>query len=161
MTGEIGRSIAAYAGSGVYLDVALGWITQDFTTCDVELRHEGDRMSGYSTRTLLSHFWRLVLTSGTRPMRGMSLIGVLFAGVGFMAAGVVLVGRLSGAITVAGWASLTIVVLVGFGLVLFSLGVVAEYLGIATRMAMGKPPFLIVGDIEDGPLRRAAATHDP
>ena len=26
MLGEVGRSVAAYAGSGVYLDVALGWV---------------------------------------------------------------------------------------------------------------------------------------
>lgn len=152
MTGEIGRSVAAYAGSGVYLDVGLGWVTQAFATCPVTLRDEGDRRSGYSTRALLSHFWRLVLTSGTRPMRAMSAIGAGFAAIGFVAVGVVLIGRLTGAISVAGWASLAVFVLVGFGLVLFSLGIVAEYIGILTQMALGKPPFLVVGDPVKGPL---------
>ena len=150
--GEIGRSVAAYAGAGVYLDVGLGWVTQQFATCPVRLRDEGERRSGYSTRTLLSHFWRLVLTSGTRPLRAMSLIGALAAALGFLSAVVVLVGRVSGAIDVQGWASLTIVVLVGFGLTLFTLGIVAEYIGISTGMAMGKPPFLVVSDLEVGPL---------
>lgn len=150
--GEIGRSLAAYSGSGIYLDVALGWITQRFTTCPVELRHEGDRASGYSTRRLMSHFWRLVLTSGTRPMRIMSLVGVVFAAFGFVTAAAILVGRVTGRIEVEGWASLTIVMLVGIGLVLFTLGIAAEYVGVAARMAMGQPPYLIVSDDADGPL---------
>jgi undecaprenyl-phosphate 4-deoxy-4-formamido-L-arabinose transferase len=154
MLGEIGRSVAAYAGSGIYLDVAIGWVTQRFSTHPVELRTEGDRRSGYSLRSLASHFWKLVLTSGTRPLRLVSLLGAAFASAGFAAAVVIFVARLMGAIDEVGWASLATIVLVGFGLVLFSLGLVAEYVGVAARMAMGKPPFLIVGDAEQGPLGR-------
>jgi polyisoprenyl-phosphate glycosyltransferase len=156
MLGEIGRSVAAYAGSGIYLDVAIGWVTQRFATHPIQLREEGDRTSGYSLRSLASHFWRLVLTSGTRPLRLMSLVGAAFASTGFVVAILVLIARLAGAIDEVGWASLTTVVLVGFGLVLFTLGLVAEYVGIAAQMAMGRPPFLIVGDTEQGPLGRTA-----
>ena len=38
---------------------------------------EGDRPSGYRLRTLLSHFWRMVLTSGTRLLRLVSVLGVV------------------------------------------------------------------------------------
>ena len=152
--GEIGRSVAAYSGAGIYLDVALGWVTQRFSQCPVVLRDEGDRRSGYSLRRLLSHYWSLVLTSGTRPLRIVSLIGILFATIGFVAAAAILVGRLTGAIEVEGWTSLTIVMLLGIGLILFSLGLVAEYVGVSAKMAMGKPPFLIVSDRERGPLGR-------
>jgi len=61
--GEIGRSVAAYAGSGVYLDVAMGWVAGPAAACPVQLRDEGERRSGYSTRALLSHFVHLVLSS--------------------------------------------------------------------------------------------------
>ncbi len=37
---------------------------------------------------------------------------------------------------------------------LFSLGVVAEYLGVAVNMAMGKPLYLIVQDPMLGPIGR-------
>src|SRR5207342_3104249 len=36
--GELGRSVAAYAGSGVYLDVALGWVAGSVAHCPVEMR---------------------------------------------------------------------------------------------------------------------------
>jgi len=150
--GEIGRSIAAYVGSGVYLDVALGWVANRSVTCPVTLRDEGTRTSGYSTRTLASHFWRLVLTSGTRGLRVVSAVGLGFAVLGVLAAVVLVVARLGGADIQAGWTSLTVVILVSSGAILFSLGVLAEYLGVAVGMAMGRPPYLIVGDPVDGPL---------
>ncbi len=42
--------------------------------------------SGYSTRTLLSHFWRMVLTGGTRGLRLVSVLGVVFALLGVVLA---------------------------------------------------------------------------
>jgi len=152
--GELGRSVAAYSGAGVYLDVALGWVAGDVVTCPVVLREEGDRTSGYSTRALLSHFWRMVLTSGTRPLRFVSVMGVLFALLGVVVALVLVVSRLLGADVIQGWTSTMVVVLVSTGAVLFSLGVVAEYLGVAVNMAMGKPLYLIVQDPMLGPIGR-------
>jgi polyisoprenyl-phosphate glycosyltransferase len=152
--GELGRGVAAYAGAGVYLDVALGWVAGDIATCPIVLRRGCDRPSGYTTRALLSHFWRMVLTSGTRLLRFVSIMGVLFALLGVVVALVLVIGRLFGADVVQGWTSTMVVVLLSTGAVLFSLGVVAEYLGVAVNMAMGKPLYLIVQDPMRGPIGR-------
>jgi hypothetical protein len=160
MLGETGRSIAAYAGHGVYLDVALGWVAGDISTAPVRLRQEFDRPSGYRLRTLLSHFWRLVLTSGTRGLRLVSVVGVLLAAAGVVSAIVLAAIRASGGAWPQGWASLMVVVLVIGGAVLFSLGIIAEYVGVAVNQAMGKPPYLIVSDRSQGPLGRDAAARD-
>lgn len=157
VVGEVGRSVAAYAGSEAYLDVALGWIAGSVTTSPVTLREEQGRRSGYNLRTLLSHFWRMVLSSGTKGLRLVSVLGVVFA-----VLGLVLVAYLLVVYTffdpdteVRGWASTMVVLLFGFGATLFSLGVVAEYVGVNVKTAMGKPPYLIVGDPAAGPLGRA------
>jgi hypothetical protein len=156
MLGEIGRSVAAYAGSGVYLDVAIGWVAGKIATCPIELRAEGDRPSGYSFRKLLSHFWRMVLSSGTKGLRLVSVLGVVAAVLGVVLAIVLLVARLTGAENIPqGWPSLMVVLLLATGSILFSLGVIAEYIGVAVNMAMGKPPYLIVSDPADGPFGRA------
>ncbi len=152
--GEIGRSVAAYAGSGVYLDVAMGWVAGPPAACPVRLREEGGRASGYSTRALLSHFVHLVLSSGTRALRMVSALGALFAVVGIGYALYLLAVRITSSTTPQGWTSTMVVVLVSTGAILFSLGVIAEYLGVAVNMAMGKPLYLIVGDPKDGPLGR-------
>jgi polyisoprenyl-phosphate glycosyltransferase len=155
MIGEIGRSVAAYAGSGVYLDIALGWVAGSVATAPVRLRDEGeDRRSGYSLRRLLSHFWRMVLTGGTRGLRIVSLLGVLFALVGTIIAVFLVIRQLVEPVPVQGWTSLTVIVLICTGAVLFSLGVIAEYIGVAVNMAMGKPLYLITQDPVEGPRGR-------
>jgi undecaprenyl-phosphate 4-deoxy-4-formamido-L-arabinose transferase len=162
MLGETARGVGAYAGAGVYLDVALSWIAARVTTCPVRLRAEGRPESGYTLRTLASHFWRMVLTSGTRLLRLVSILGVLFGVLGLVLAVVLGIVRLTGSITVAGWTSVMVAVLVGTGAILFSLGIVAEYLGVAVNMAMGKPLYLITADPLDGPLgRRPAGGEQP
>ena len=150
--GEIGRSVAAYAGSGVYLDVALGWVAAPVATCPVSLGDEGDRTSGYRLRSLMSHFWRLVLTSGTRGLRAVSVLGAAFAIVGLCVAVFLVVGRLFNDNIQPGWTSLATVSLISTGAILFALGIMAEYLGVAVNMAMGRPAYLIVTDPADGPL---------
>ena len=152
--GEIGRSVAAYAGSGVYLDVAMGWVAGPAASCPVRLRDEGARRSGYSARALLSHFVHLVLSSGTRALRMVSALGVLCAVGGIGYAIYLLAVRFTSNAVPQGWTSTMVVVLLSTGAVLFSLGVIAEYLGVAVNMAMGKPLYLIVGDPKDGPLGR-------
>ncbi|WP_150307187.1 glycosyltransferase [Planctomonas psychrotolerans] len=152
ISGEIGRSVAAYSGTGVYLDVALGWVAPRATSAGVELRGAGGRSSGYSLRTLASHFWRLILSSGTKGLRLVSLTGAVFALAGLVLAVVFIVQRLTDGDLPTGWTSLITVMLFSSGAVLFSLGVIAEYLGVVVSTVMGKPPYLIVSDPEQGPL---------
>jgi polyisoprenyl-phosphate glycosyltransferase len=153
MLGDVARSVAAYSGSGVYLDVALGWVSRRMVTAPVTLRAE-DRASGYRWRTLLSHYWRMVVSGGTRVLRVVSLLGFVFAVLGFLLAAFVVWARLSDQIDVTGWASTMVAVLLSSGVLLFTMGVVAEYLGVAVNMAMGKPLYLVVRDRADGPLAR-------
>ena len=151
---EVGRSVAAYSGAGVYLDVALTWVSGTPTTAPVELRDEGERRSGYSLKTLASHFWRMVVSGGTRGLRVVSGVGIVFAIVGFVIALYLIINRLAGASLTQGWTSMIVVVLICSGITLFSLGVIAEYIGVAVNMAMGKPLYLIVSDPDSGPLGR-------
>lgn len=156
--GEVGRSVAAYAGTGVYLDVALSWVARNVVTCSVELRDQAGRPSGYSLRTLSSHFWRMVLSSGTRALRLVSLLGVTIALGGLLLALYFVLATIWWQVDLpSGWPSLMVVLLVCSGAILFSLGVIAEYIGVAVKMAMGKPLYLIVSDPDAGPLGRPGA----
>lgn len=152
--GEVARSISAYSGSGVYLDIALGWVVGRAATAPVALRDEGERESSYSLRRLLSHFLRMVLTAGTRGLRVVSLLGVLFALLGLGLAVFIVVEQFVNPAPVAGWSSLMVVVLLSSGAVLFSLGVISEYIGVTVNTALGKPLYLITQDPAEGPLGR-------
>lgn len=144
--GEQARSVAAYVGPGVYLDIALGWVVARAATCPVRMRDEGREASNYRTRQLLSHFWRLVLSSGTKPLRLISGLGFLTALGGLALAVWLIVERLTGATSVQGWTSAIVTELVVGGVVMVSLGVIAEYVGAATSMSMGKPLYVVVSD---------------
>jgi polyisoprenyl-phosphate glycosyltransferase len=160
LLGEAGRGVAAYVGPGVYLDVALSWVFGRTAVCPVEFRDERGHRSGYSFRKLLSHFWQLVITAGTRPLRLVSLVGGSTAFIGIIAAVVLAFRRLIlNDITVQGWTSVVVVLLLLGGAILFSLGIIAEYVGAGVRMAMGKPLYLIVADPSSGPLFRETSTQ--
>lgn len=142
--GDVIRSLAAYCGHGVYLDVALAWVVSACSTCPVEMRPERNRRSGYRLGALASHFWRLVLTAGTRPLRLVAILGFLSMLAAAIVTGSALWGRFRHQIPVPGWTSLFVTVSFFSGAILFSLGVIAEYLGVTLTMAMGKPLYLIV-----------------
>ena len=141
--GEIARTLAAYCGNGVYLDVGLVWITGRIGHCSVQLRNELSRPSGYSYVKLLGHFWRLILTSGTRPLRLITILGFSSMVLAFAIAAYALSGKYFGNLPVQGWASLVIVVAFFSGAILAALGVIAEYLAITLGIVMGKPLYVV------------------
>lgn len=144
--GEAGRSVAAYTGPDVYLDVALSWVVADPAVCPVSMRDEGREAGSYTYRRLASHFWRLVISSGTRPLRLVSLIGLVFAFAGVVVSFYSVIRRETGDVKVQGWTSVFVALLIVGGAILFSLGVIAEYVAAATSMSMGKPVYVIVRD---------------
>ncbi|MGW4368257.1 glycosyltransferase [Nocardia takedensis] len=156
--GDIGRQLAEVASNGVYLDVALTWVVGRVAQVPVRLRAEGREESGYNYRRLFSLFWKMVLCSGTRGLRLVSMLGVTLALGGVIMAGVVVYEALStDDWAPEGWASTIVVLLLCSGAVLFSLGLIAEYLGVALHILVGKPLYLTVRT----PTPRPAESRDP
>lgn len=141
--GEIARTLAAYCGNGVYLDIGLYWIVSRIGHCPLHLRREMDRPSGYSYRKLFAHFWNLVFTTGTRPLRLITLMGFVSVLLAIAIALWALYGKLTSSLPVQGWASLLIVVAFFSGCILTALGVIAEYLAVTMGIAMGKPLYVV------------------
>ena len=143
--GDIGRRLAEVASNGAYLDVALSWVVGTVAQVPVTLRSEGRTESGYNYRRLFSLFWKMVLCSGTRGLRLVSFLGVTLAVAGVALAGVVVYQALTNQEWAPeGWTSLMVVTLLCSGAVLFSLGLIAEYLGVALHIMVGKPLYLTV-----------------
>jgi glycosyltransferase involved in cell wall biosynthesis len=141
--GEIARTLSAYCGNGVYLDVGLFWITGKVGHCPLRLRRELGRPSGYSFLSLVRHFWSLVLTTGTRPLRLITVVGffsiLLALGFAFYA----IYEKYTGQVPVEGWTSLAVVVAFFSGVILTALGVIAEYLAVTMGIVMGKPLYVV------------------
>ncbi|MEV6138732.1 glycosyltransferase [Nocardia sp. NPDC051990] len=156
--GAIGRQLAEVAANGAYLDVALTWVVGNAISVPVVLRAEGREESGYNYRRLFSLFWKMVLCSGTRGLRLVSLLGGTLALVGGIMAAVIIFKKLIGDNhDPEGWTSMIVVMLLCSGAILFSLGLIAEYLGVALHILVGKPLYLTV----DSPTPRPATIEAP
>jgi len=141
--GEIARTLAAYCGNGIYLDMGLFWITSRIGHCPVHLRLEMDRPSAYSYWKLFGHFWNLIFTTGTRPLRLITLMGFISVLMAVAISAYALYGKLHGDVPVQGWASLLIIVAFFSGCILTALGVIAEYLVVTMGIVMGKPLYVV------------------
>lgn len=141
--GDIARTLAAYCGTGVFLDVGLFWVSGRVGHCPIQLRQEMDRPSGYSYFKLLGHFWNLVLSTGTRPLRLITLLGALSVGLALLLVIYALHGRFFSAQPVPGWASLLMALAFFNGAVLMALGIIAEYLAVTMSIVMGKPLYVV------------------
>jgi glycosyltransferase involved in cell wall biosynthesis len=151
--GEIARGLAAYTGPNVFLDAALSWVVARSSECTVTVSPQEARSSGYNFGKLLAHFLRLLLTSGTKPLRLISLMGLAAIAVSLFLTLYAMWDRLTHQTRVPGWTSLIIAISFFSGCTLSALGIIAEYLGAALTMAMGKPPYLVV---QRAPRRKAA-----
>ncbi len=141
--GDISRALAAFCANGIFLDVGLFWITGRVGHCPVQVRNDLGRPSGYSYLKLIGHFWRLVLTTGTRPLRLITVTGFLSMILAVLLAGFALYAKFYDQTPVRGWTSLLIVVAFFSGSILASLGVIAEYLAVTMGIVMGKPLYVV------------------
>lgn len=97
---------------------------------NIEVKHNERKhgTSGYSLRKSIKLFLNNVLNYSTLPLRIVSNIGIASSIFGFVLAIFYVVKYLVGNIAVPGWTSLIVIVLIFFGLVLFALGIIGEYL---------------------------------
>jgi undecaprenyl-phosphate 4-deoxy-4-formamido-L-arabinose transferase len=86
----------------------------------------------------------MILTGGTRPLRIISLLGFLSILLGMLISAHTLWAKINHQIPVQGYTSLLIVVCFFSGIILFSLGVIAEYLSLVLTTTMGKPLYITV-----------------
>jgi undecaprenyl-phosphate 4-deoxy-4-formamido-L-arabinose transferase len=158
--GEIARGLAAYCGESVYLDVALSWVAGRITESQVTLRPEHGRRSGYTVGRLVMHFWRLLITSGVAPLRLIAALGGTVAVLALLLGIYVVWESITGNVPVQGWSSLILTVAAFGGLILLTLGIIAEYVGITVSSAMGRPLYMTVSDPER-PFRKGEERGSP
>lgn len=77
------------------------------------------------------------------PIRFITFLGFVFSFASLIALIVTIIRRVTGAIDVEGYSSLLIVMLFGFGIVMFSLGILGEYMWRMFDATRNRPPFII------------------
>lgn len=113
--------------------------------CSVEVAH-GMRIqgsSGYSIRKLLSLWLNGFTAFSVKPLRVASIMGIIVACIGLIAAIFVIVRAIVAGVGVQGWASTMSIILLLGGAVLFVLGMAGEYIGRIYMTMNNIPEFII------------------
>lgn len=143
------RSVAANNGPFPYLDGLLLQVTQRLGSLPVEHRARQAGRSGYTLRKLLRLWLSTLVNFSVLPLRAATFLGLLLAGLGFVALVVVLVWWWRGTGPAFGWGSLMAAFLVFSGVQMVMLGVMGEYLG-RMFITVNQRPQALVRDIMRG-----------
>jgi dolichol-phosphate mannosyltransferase/undecaprenyl-phosphate 4-deoxy-4-formamido-L-arabinose transferase len=112
---------------------------------NVETTHEVRKYgkSGYTMKRLLNQFSNLIISNSSFLLRKVSYIGILISIISFFYAAYILYRKIVIGISVEGWATITVVLLITSGLMLFSIGVIGEYLIRIINGVEKRPPYII------------------
>lgn len=147
---EVAKAFAHYEGAFVSIDVLLTWGTNRFSATRV--RHEPRKQgsSGYTVRKLVTHALNMMTGFSMLPLQMASVVGIVFAFLGFCVLIYVLFRYFTLGDAVPGFPFLASIVAVFSGAQLFALGIIGEYLARMHFRSMQKPPYVVREDPGEG-----------
>jgi polyisoprenyl-phosphate glycosyltransferase len=140
---EVVDAILTYSLNYTYVDGLLAWNTQRIQQVEVDHRARAVGRSGYSLRKLVVLAFNLFTNFSLIPLQIVSLVGILAAFAGLATGAYYLALYAFSRITVPGYASIIVAVLVLGGLQLLALGIHGEYLGRLHLNINHKPQYVV------------------
>lgn len=137
------QSILRYDLNFTFIDGLLAWNTQRIEMVSVPHHQRTEGRSGYTLSKLVVLAMNMFTNFSLIPLQLVSFCGVFAAAVGMLMGLYYLVLGLFAQITVPGYASIIVTVLVMGGLQLFSLGIIGEYIGRMHMNVNRKPQYTI------------------
>jgi undecaprenyl-phosphate 4-deoxy-4-formamido-L-arabinose transferase len=157
MTHQLAQSVMFYDLNFTYLDGLLAWCTSRIAGVEVEHHSRAEGNSGYSLGKLLALALNLYTNFSLIPLQLVSALGLTTALCGFGVGFYYLFQYFISNITVPGFASTIITVLILGGAQLLALGVIGEYLG-RLHLNVNRKPQYVIRHKQSGEL--PAATSD-
>lgn len=140
---QLAHSVRFYDLNFTYLDGLLAWCTSRIGAVTVEHHARAQGRSGYSLGKLLSLALNLYTNFSLIPLQIVSALGFVTASAGFLVGAYYLVQFLAASITIPGYASTIIAILILGGMQLLALGVMGEYLGRLHLNVNRKPQYVV------------------
>jgi glycosyltransferase involved in cell wall biosynthesis len=137
------ESIFPYDLNFTFIDGLLAWNTQRIGQVEVEHQPRAAGRSGYNPRKLIHLAFNLFTNFSLVPLQLVSWLGLALAGTGFVLVVFYLIQALRAQITVPGYASTIIAILVVGGAQLLALGIIGEYLGRLHLNVNRKPQYTV------------------
>lgn len=146
--GDLARELKRFDSPFPFVDGYLSWLTNRCVCLEVSHQPRPAGKSNYTFNKLLAHTLNIFVTFSDAPLKLASNAGLFFSLIGFSALAVILIGRLVGAITAIGYASVMAAILAVGGIQLLVLGIFGEYIGRINFKTSRKPLYLVAYDTE-------------
>lgn len=147
--GRLARELCQFDSPFPFIDGYLSWLTNNYSTVEVQHSSRAVGHSNYTFRKLFTHTINIFVTFSDLPLKLASWLGLTCSLLGMVWLLVILLGKLLGGITVSGFASIMAGIVFFGGIQLFVLGVFGEYLSRVNFKTSKKPLFLIGRDTDD------------
>lgn len=125
-----------------YLDEVLAWHSTNTSFVEVEHFKREVGSSGYSPLKLIKMSLMVLLNYTALPLKFITNLGILSSLVSFGFGIFYIVQKVNGE-TQSGFTALIVSIFFSTGLILFSLGIIGEYISRIFLLQTGKPPFKI------------------
>lgn len=126
-----------------FIDEFLLWHTSKIKTIAISCHIPKRGKSRYRFLDLISLTRELVLFNSLAPLRFVTLIGTVMMSVNFFLGSIILYRKLILSIRVEGYTSMIVAILFSSGIIIFSLGIIAEYISKLIKMNYGQPAYKI------------------
>jgi glycosyltransferase involved in cell wall biosynthesis len=145
---SVAKGLERFQSPFTFIDGYISWITHNYATVVVPHDARTHGSSSYSVRMLIAHMINIFVTFSDLPLRVATWLG-LGASVGGGVWGIsILIARLTGAVSVSGYASIMAGMTFLGGLQLLILGIFGEYLARINFKTASMPLFLVEQEIE-------------
>lgn len=141
--GQLARTMAAQHSNFVFIDEFLLWYTDEVEFVQVEKNENASSISRYSTRDLIQKTGHLIMYSSDFPLKLVTYLGFLMSGVNLLIGVFFLYRKFIDKITEEGYASLIVSILFSTGLIIFSLGILSQYVRKILRNQNNEPLYYI------------------
>ena len=144
--GNLVRKMAAQQHNFAFVDELLLWYTDSVSFVPVQYSGKSTTKSRYKLPALVKSTLRLMLFASDLPLKFVSFLGLSLSTVNFLYACFIFYKRVVHKIEVEGYTSLIISILFSSGIIIFSLGILAQYLR-QMLLKMNQKPLCVVNGL--------------
>ena len=126
-----------------YVDGIIFSLTSNITQIDIKHYHRSEGKSNYSISNSLTIFVNHLTGYSILPLRIVTFLGLIFATIGSVLTIYLIIDYFSRHYIPEGWTSLMVVLLFVGGIIMFSLGIIGEYIGRLYLLMNSKPQYII------------------
>lgn len=137
------ESIIQHSSHLIVIDETILWYTQNIHSMIIPFHPSKKKSSGYSFSKLFHLSKTTLMISTTMPLIIVKTLGLSVSGLSFLAGVYYLIQKFVFHHAEKGYTSIIVSILFGVGLILFSLGVIGEYIAYILMDIHKKPPYHI------------------